>query len=121
MRPTILSRTRRWLGASALALLVATGGITTAYVMTSQQATAQIQPAAQIIVPPAQTTGFADLVDAVKPAVVSILVEGKEAGGPGQQGGQPNFNFPDLPEGSPFKDFFDQFGQQGGQPCPGGK
>ncbi|MEO5806046.1 Do family serine endopeptidase [Devosia sp.] len=112
MRPTLLSRTRRWLGASALALLVATGGITTAFVMTSQQATAQVQQAAQIIVPPAQATGFADLVEAVKPAVVSILVEGKETG-PGGPGGQPNFNMPDLPEGSPFKDFFDQFGQQG--------
>lgn len=120
MRPTILSRSRRWLGASALALLVAIGGVSTALVATSQQASAQVQPAAQILIPPtAPSAGFADLVDAVKPAVVSILVEGKESPGAGPEGGaQPNFNFPDLPDGSPFKDFFNQFG--GGQGRPNG-
>lgn len=116
MRPTILSHTRRWLGASALALLVAIGSVSTALVMTSQQASAQIQPAAQITVPAlAPTAGFADLVEAVKPAVVSILVEAQESGGSSGDRGQPNFNFPDLPNGHPFKDFFDQFNQGGGQ------
>ncbi len=121
MRPNILSRTRRWIGASALALLVAIGGGSTALVLSSQQVSAQVQPAAQIIVPPmTQVVGFADLVEAVKPAVVSILVEAEEIEGQGRGDGQPNFDFPDLPDGHPFKDFFDQFGNQGpGRNGPG--
>jgi serine protease Do len=123
MRSTILTRTRRWLGASALALLVGIGGVSTAFVMTGQTATAQVQPAAQIIVPPAAQpqTGFADLVEAVKPAVVSILVEAEESSEMMQRrgGGQFNFNFPDLPPDHPFRDFFDQFGQ--GPGGPGGR
>jgi serine protease Do len=117
MRSTILKRTSRWLGASALALLVGIGGVSTAFVMTGQAATAQVQNAAQIIVPQAAQpqAGFADLVEAVKPAVVSILVEAEESPRDMQRrGGDFDFNFPDLPEGHPFRDFFDQFGGPGG-------
>jgi serine protease Do len=124
MRSTILTRTRRWLGASALALLVGVGGVSTAFVMTGQTATAQVQPAAQIIVPQAAQpqNGFADLVEAVKPAVVSILVEAEESADMMQRrGGQFNFNFPDLPPDHPFRDFFDQFGGPGGPGGPGGR
>ena len=51
---------------SALALLVGIGGVSTAFVMTGQAATAQVQNAAQIIVPEAAQpqAGFADLVEA---------------------------------------------------------
>ena len=124
MRSSILKRTSRWLGASALALMVGIGGVSTAYVFTGQAANAQVQNVAQITVP--QTTqahpGFADLVEAVKPAVVSILVEAEESPRQMQQrGGNFDFNFPDLPEGHPFKDFFNQFGGPGqGRPGPGG-
>jgi serine protease Do len=125
MRSSFLKRTSRWLGVSALALLVGVGGVSTAFVMTGQAATAQVQPAAQIVVPnEAQPhAGFADLVEAVKPAVVSILVEAEESGQNVQRGGgQFNFNFPDLPPDSPFRDFFDQFGDQfGGGPGGGPK
>src|SRR5688572_6516613 len=125
MRSTILKRTSRWLGASALALLVGIGGVSTAYVMTGQTATAQVQNAAQIVVPPTvqPQAGFADLVEAVKPAVVSILVEAEESPRAQRRGGgsrEFNFNFPDLPEGHPFRDFFDQFGDQFGQQGPRG-
>ena len=119
MRSTILKRTSRWLGASALALLVGIGGVSTAFVMTGQVANAQVQNAAQIIVPDAiqPQAGFADLVEAVKPAVVSILVEAEESPRNVQRrGGDFEFNFPDLPEGHPFRDFFDQFGDQFGGP-----
>lgn len=121
MRPTILSRTRRWLGASTLALMVGIGGVSTAYVLTGQAANAQVQPAAQIVVPPTAVpqAGFADLVEAVKPAVVSILVEAQDASAPRnvqRGGGQFQFQFPDLPPDHPFHDFFNQFGNgQGGQ------
>jgi serine protease Do len=124
MRSTILKRTSRWLGASALALLVGIGGVSTAFVMTGQAATAQVQNAAQIIVPDAAQpqTGFADLVDAVKPAVVSILVEAEESPRTVQRrGGEFNFNFPDLPPDHPFHDFFDQFGDQFGRQGPRGE
>ncbi|KKB76664.1 hypothetical protein VW35_18060 [Devosia soli] len=124
MRPTLLSRTRRWLGASALALLVGVGGVSTAFVLTGQAANAQVRNVAQIAVPTVNQQGFADLVQAVKPAVVSILVEATEPAGPGAPAGPGGprgrdfqFNFPDLPEGHPFRDFFDQFG--GGQGGPG--
>ncbi|WP_224701750.1 Do family serine endopeptidase [Devosia aquimaris] len=118
MRSSIIKRTSRWLGASALALMVGIGGVSTAYVITGQAANAQVQNAAQIIVPDAAAphAGFADLVAAVKPAVVSILVEAEESAQRVQRGpnGQFDFNFPDLPDGHPFKDFFNQFGQGGG-------
>ena len=67
MRSSILKRTSRWLGASALALLVGIGGVSTAFVMTGQVANAQVQNAAQIIVPDAiqPQAGFADLVNYV--------------------------------------------------------
>ena len=131
MRSTILTRTRRYLGASALALLVGIGGVSTAYVLTGQTANAQVQPAAQIVVPQANApqAGFADLVEAVKPAVVSILVEAQDPArtvqrGGGGNGGQFQFNFPDLPPDHPFRDFFNQFGNgqgggQGGAPRSG--
>lgn len=125
MRPTLLSRTSRWLGASALALMLGIGGVSTAYVLTGQAANAQVQNVAQIAVPQTSVQqGFADLVEAVKPAVVSILVEAEEPAqslqrGPG--GGRDfQFNFPDLPEGHPFRDFFDQFGGPGGPRGQGG-
>lgn len=124
MRPTLLSRTRRWLGASALALLVGIGGVSTAFVLTGQAANAQVRNVAQIAVPQTnQQHGFADLVDAVKPAVVSILVEAQEPARTVQRGGggEFEFNFPDLPEGHPFRDFFDQFGGPGGPRGPGGQ
>lgn len=119
MRSTLLSRTRRWLGASALALLVGVGGVTSAFVLTGQAANAQVQNVAQIVVPQAGVQqGFADLVEAVKPAVVSILVEAQAPGRTTQRGGRDfnfEFNFPDLPEDHPFRDFFDQFGGPGGR------
>jgi serine protease Do len=117
MRSTLISRTSRWLGASALALLVGIGGVSTAFVLTGQVANAQVQNAAQIIVPQTSVQqGFADLVDAVKPAVVSIRVEAEAPGRNVQRSGRDfsfEFNFPDLPDDHPFRDFFDQFGNNG--------
>jgi serine protease Do len=123
MRSTILSSTRRWLGASALALLVGAGGVSTAFILTGQAANAQVQNAAQIVVPQTSVQqGFADLVEAVKPAVVSILVEAEAPSEAGPRGGgrEFEFNFPDLPEDHPFRDFFDQFGGPGAPGAPGG-
>ena len=121
MRTSFLSRTRKWIGASALAILVGIGGGSAFLAASSPSALAQIQPAAQITLPKEVTpTSFADLVEAVKPAVVSIVVEGDEAGRDLQRGGREfNFQFPDLPDGD-LRDFLEQFGQQFGQ-GPGGR
>lgn len=123
MRSTFLSRTRKWIGASALAILVGIGGGSAFLAASSPSAIAQIQPAAQItLAAPATPTSFADLVEAVKPAVVSIVVEGDEGGNSGrdlQRGGREfNFQFPDLPDGD-LRDFLEQFGNQFGQGQPG--
>ncbi|HEV7276166.1 MAG TPA: Do family serine endopeptidase [Devosiaceae bacterium] len=119
MPSTFLTRTRRWIGASTLAILVGLGG-GSAFIAATAPTSAQMQPAAQISVPNVNTvTGFADLVDAVQPAVVSIIVESEQATGGfrGRRGGgEFNFRFPDLPEDHPFRDFFDQFGDQFGAP-----
>ncbi len=124
MRSTILSRTSRWLGASALALVVGIGGVSTAFVLNGQAVNAQAQNVAQIVVPQTSVQqGFADLVEAVKPAVVSILVEAEAPGRTVQRGGRDfnfEFNFPDLPEDHPFRDFFDNFGGPGAPGRPGG-
>ena len=122
MRPSLMSRTRRWLGASALALMVGIGGVSTAFVLNGQAVNAEVRNAAQIVVPQVtQQQGFADLVEAVKPAVVSILVEAEEPARKVQGGRDFQFNFPDLPEGHPFRDFFDQFGGPNGQNGQGGE
>ena len=118
MSSNLFSRYRRWLGASALAIIVGFGGGTAFLVASSPSATAQgVQPAAQIQVPAVEVQpSFADLVEAVKPAVVSIVVESEGAERNVRRGGREfNFQFPDLPDDHPFKDFFNQFGDQFGQ------
>jgi len=120
MRSTFLSRTRKWIGASALAILVGLGGGTAFLAASSPSAIAQVQNAAQITLPAEATpNSFADLVEAVKPAVVSIVVEGDQGGRDFQRGGREfNFQFPDLPDGD-LRDFLEQFGNQFGQGQPG--
>jgi len=115
MRSRFLLRTRKWIGASALAILVGAGGGTAFLAASSPMAAAQVTPAAQITTPtPIGTTGFADLVDSVKPAVVSIVVEGREKSSMSEdQGNQFDPQLPDLPDDNPLKKFFDQFGKNG--------
>lgn len=116
MRSSFLTRTRRWIGASVLAILVGLGGGSAFLAATSPMAAAQVQKAAQISVPEiTNPPSFADLVEAVKPAVVSIVVEGEQQAQDMGPGGQFNFEFPDLPDDHPFKNFMEQFGQQFGQ------
>jgi serine protease Do len=121
MRSTFLSRTRRWIGASALAVIIGLSGGASFFVATSQHATAEaatVQPAAQITAPPSTNAigpSFADLVDAVKPAVVSITVEGTSQ----DTSDNPFDNqIPDLPDDNPLKHFFDQFRNNGAKPRP---
>jgi serine protease Do len=110
MSSTFLARSRKWVGASALAILVGLGGGTAFLATSAPTAFAQMTPAAQVTVPETNpAVGFADLVEAVKPAVVSIVVQGRDA--PAENyGDEFNPQFPDLPEDNPLRKFFEQFG-----------
>ena len=113
MQKHVLKGARRLLGASALALVVAVPGVL-GYVALNQSALAQsttTTKVAQITVAPNAPVSFADLVEAVKPAVVSISVEGSQQIPSGAQLGDQDyyFNFPDLPEDNPLRRFFDEF------------
>lgn len=110
MSSSFLVRSRKWVGASALAILVGLGGGTAFLATSAPMAIAQVQPAAQVTVPETNPAlGFADLVEAVKPAVVSIIVQGRDA--PAQNlGDRFDPQFPDLPEDNPLRKFFEQFG-----------
>lgn len=54
---------------------------------------------------------FADIVDTVRPAVVSIRVKAEVDDA--EANGGPGGMFPDLPEGNPLERFFRQFGDRG--------
>jgi serine protease Do len=123
MSSKFLARTRKWMGASALAILVGLGGGSAFLASSSQMAAAQVTPAAQITSPAISVqSGFADLVDAVKPAVVSIVVEGRDTSAAqnlDDQGGPFNPNVPDFGgDDNPLKRFFDNLQGQGNQPQP---
>ena len=53
----------------------------------------------------------ADLADKLLPSVVEISVETKPQGG----GDTPNLQMPEIPDNSPFKDFFDDFFKRKGK------
>ncbi len=65
----------------------------------------------------ARAVGFADIVEKVKPAVVSVRV--KVEAGP--QLSSDNFSMPQGPQGSPFEFFFKRFGMPDGQGGMGGQ
>lgn len=104
----LLSRSRRWIGASSLAIIIALGG-GAGIALTTYQANAQVS--VQMGAP----TSFADLVEAVKPSVVSIAVEGVEQTRRFSRREGFDFDFPDLPDDHPFRKFFDQFGDEFGK------
>ncbi|MEK9662025.1 MAG: DegQ family serine endoprotease [Alphaproteobacteria bacterium] len=58
--------------------------------------------------------GFADLVEKVSPAVVNISTTQKVAAAPGGEGGDAM----PFPKGSPFEDFFRNFGDRYNQSAP---
>ncbi len=103
MRTQTLFRTRKWIAATSLAgvLALASAGL----VISSQQSNAQVSVAV------GAPASFADLVEAVKPSVVSIRVDGN------QEVRRLNnedfmFRFPDLPPDHPLRRFFDQFNNE---------
>jgi serine protease Do len=111
------SRRTKWLGAAAVAALIAGGAVQTGFVATNT-AHAELRSLQQPIAMPS----FADVIDRVKPAVVSVRVKVQQvAQRDGDEDG-PNFSMPNVPPGSPLERFFREFrGEQGprGQRPPG--
>mgnify|MGYP003938248699 CR=1 FL=1 len=88
------------------AVLVLAGVAALALPAAAQQAETGAQPAPTITVPPAMRHGpasVADLAEGLLGAVVNISTSQNVAGG------GPDTPMPELPEGSPFQDFFDEF------------
>ncbi|WP_424981773.1 Do family serine endopeptidase [Maritalea sp. S77] len=101
MRP-VSKITRNRFKAIAAAALISTSAIATGVLSTA--------PAnAQISIENVAPFSFADLVEAVSPAVVSIRVKTRIEEARGPFGNRDGFRMPDLPEGHPFEDFFKQF------------
>ena len=127
-RGGFLARRRKTVVASVLALGVA--GALGAQALTETISPANAQTAIQPQAGPALPS-FADVVDRVKPSVVSVRVKnvstedmaegpGGGGGGGGPGGGMPQIpGLDQLPDNHPLKKFFKQFGQ-GGQGGPGG-
>jgi|TARA_A100001391_G_scaffold179354_2_gene144323 serine protease Do len=105
---------RKWIAASAMAMIVAAGTLGAGFVNT-QPAIAQ-QVGTDVGSPP--MTGFADLVESVSPAVVSVQVRSEVPVQQVQRGPNFQFEFPDLPEDHPLRRFFDQFEEPFGAPNP---
>ncbi len=121
----------------ALAALIATAAIGLGLNGLAAPVRAEVAAGATVQTPFGKAPlSFADLVDKVKPSVVSVSIvndggaskvadkggKGKGGqGGPGGGQGGPGFSVPDLPEDHPLHDFFKNlpkdFGQQdGGKP-----
>jgi serine protease Do len=107
------SRRTKWLGAAAVAALIAGGAVQTGFVAPNT-AHAELRSLQQPIAMPS----FADVIDRVKPAVVSVRVKVQQvAQRDGDEDG-PNFSMPNVPPGSPLERFFREFR---GEPGPRGQ
>jgi serine protease Do len=95
-------RRAKWLGAAAIAALIAGGAIEGGFVA-SNPAHAELRSMAQPLAMPS----FADVIDQVKPAVVSVRVKVQQVADNDEDG--PQFSIPDLPRGNPLEKFFRQF------------
>ncbi|HZH53293.1 MAG TPA: Do family serine endopeptidase [Microvirga sp.] len=96
-------RMTRWLGAAAVAALIAGGAVETGLIAPNA-AHAELRSASQ---PIQNVPSFADVIERVKPAVVSVKVKVQNVADRDDDG--PQFSFPDLPDGHPMERFFRQF------------
>ncbi len=107
---TATRKTSRMLSIFAAGLFAATALSATLLVVPAAPVLAQSQAPIDL------SRGFADIVDKVMPAVVSVEVKFSNVADTGM-GGQDQPDLRGLPEDSPFRDFFKQFPQfRNGQP-----
>ncbi|MBJ6126176.1 trypsin-like peptidase domain-containing protein [Microvirga splendida] len=97
-------RTATWLGAVAVAALIA-GGAVESGLVAPNAAHAELRSMAQ---PVQSAPAFADVIERVKPAVVSVKVKVQNVADRDDDDGQ-QFSMPDLPPGHPMERFFRQF------------
>jgi len=100
-------RATKWLGAAAVAALIA-GGAVESGLVSPNAAHAELRSMTQ---PVQGVPSFADVIDRVKPAVVSVKVKVQNVADRSDDEG-PRFSFPDLPQGHPMERFFRQFRDQ---------
>jgi serine protease Do len=114
--PLLLKRRKTaWLSAAALAALIAGGAVETGLVPPSRPAYAQAPVAAATT---QQMPSFADVIEKVKPAVVSVRVKANMVADHGDGSDDAEaFGTPDFPPGSPMERFFRRF--RDGQAGPG--
>ena len=110
----IRKRAAKWLGAAAVAALIAGGAVETGLVAPNA-AHAELRSMSQ---PIQNVPSFADVIERVKPAVVSVKVKVQNVASRDDDG--PQFSTPDLPPGHPMERFFRQFrdqlpGERGGR------
>src|SRR3954452_5600604 len=105
-------RKTAWLGAAALAALIAGGAVESGFVPPAVPAYAQAPIAVSATQP---MRSFADVVEKVKPAVVSVRVKANMMANRSDDGDEA-FGLPDFPPGSPMERFFHRFQDgRGGQ------
>jgi len=102
-----------WLSAAALAALIAGGAVESGLVASVP---AQAQAPATVQAAPSMPS-FADVVDRVKPAVVSVRVKVNTVADRTDDQDAESFGLPDLPPGSPMERFFRRF--RNGEDGPG--
>ncbi|WP_173946978.1 trypsin-like peptidase domain-containing protein [Microvirga terrae] len=104
-------RTAKWLGAAAVAAIIAGGAVESGLVAPTP-AHAELRSMAQ---PVQSVPSFADVIDRVKPAVVAVKVKVQNVAdrnnNDDDEDGQ-QFSMPDLPPGHPMERFFRQFRDQ---------
>ncbi|WP_315975068.1 S1C family serine protease [Microvirga yunnanensis] len=104
------TRTAKWLGAAAVAAIIAGGAVESGLVAPTP-AHAELRSMAQ---PVQNVPSFADVIDRVKPAVVAVKVKVQnvaDRNSDDDEDGQ-QFSMPDLPPGHPMERFFRQFRDQ---------
>lgn len=109
-------RTTKWLGAAAVAALIAGGAVQSGLVVPNT-AHAELRSMSQ---PVQGTPSFADVIERVKPAVVSVKVKVQNVADRDDDEDGQQFSMPDLPPGHPMERFFRQFrdqlpGERGGR------
>ena len=101
-------RMTKWLGAAAIAALIAGGAVETGLVAPNA-AHAELRSASQ---PIQNVPSFADVIERVKPAVVAVKVKVQNVADNDDDSDGQQFSMPDLPPGHPMERFFRQFRDQ---------